>query len=122
MGERDEWPTLKKWIEKAFMTRERDYWAGVFHGTDSCVTPVLSPEEARSSLPADASWPPAHPDLRRGSTPKGGPDPELLNPGDHTAEILKEFGINETEQRWLALDGALGEEVRAKAKSSRSKL
>lgn len=30
--DRDEWPNLKEFLEKGFMTNTRDYWSNVFHG------------------------------------------------------------------------------------------
>lgn len=31
-SDRDEWPKLKEYLEKGFMTNTRDYWARIFHG------------------------------------------------------------------------------------------
>lgn len=30
--DRDQWPKLKEYLARGFATRERDYWADVFHG------------------------------------------------------------------------------------------
>lgn len=40
------WPALHARLEAVFATRDRDDWAALFDGTDACVTPVLSLEEA----------------------------------------------------------------------------
>jgi len=40
------WPATHNRFEALFATRTRDDWAAHFHGTDACVTPVLSREEA----------------------------------------------------------------------------
>ncbi|HWD05850.1 MAG TPA: CaiB/BaiF CoA-transferase family protein [Kribbella sp.] len=40
------WPELRAKLATAFLSRTRDEWEKVFSGTDACVTPVLSPEEA----------------------------------------------------------------------------
>ena len=45
-GQHDDWPALRAAFAAAFLTRTRDEWAEVFAGTDACVTPVLSLEEA----------------------------------------------------------------------------
>jgi len=45
-GQYDDWPALRAAFTAAFLTRTRDEWAEVFAGTDACVTPVLSLEEA----------------------------------------------------------------------------
>jgi alpha-methylacyl-CoA racemase len=40
------WPVLRARFTEVFAQRTRDEWAGVFEGTDACVSPVLSPAEA----------------------------------------------------------------------------
>jgi alpha-methylacyl-CoA racemase len=42
---RSTWPALRRFLEAAFMTKQRDEWAAIFIGTDSCVAPVLEPSE-----------------------------------------------------------------------------
>jgi alpha-methylacyl-CoA racemase len=44
--DRDRWPELKAHIAAVFLKRGRDDWAGRFAGTDACVAPVLSLDEA----------------------------------------------------------------------------
>jgi alpha-methylacyl-CoA racemase len=44
--DRSRWPELRARLAAAFRSRTRDEWEKVFAGTDACVTPVLSPEEA----------------------------------------------------------------------------
>lgn len=44
--DRTNWPAIKARIAAIFLTRPRDAWADTFAGTDACVTPVLTPEEA----------------------------------------------------------------------------
>lgn len=45
----DTWPELRTIFAARFRTRARDEWAEVVSGTDACVTPVLTLEEASSS-------------------------------------------------------------------------
>lgn len=40
------WPTLRSVIADRLLTRTRDEWTEIFAGSDACVTPVLSLEEA----------------------------------------------------------------------------
>ncbi|MCZ2528100.1 CaiB/BaiF CoA transferase family protein [Streptomyces sp. HB2AG] len=40
------WPALRERLRAAFATRTRDEWEEVFAGSDACVAPVLSMEEA----------------------------------------------------------------------------
>ncbi|TFB85228.1 CoA transferase [Cryobacterium sp. TMT1-3] len=44
---RELWPILRELFAGAFASRSRDEWAEAFAGTDACVTPVLSFDEAR---------------------------------------------------------------------------
>lgn len=39
-------PALRAAFQRAFRTRRRDQWAAVFDGTDACVAPVLSIDDA----------------------------------------------------------------------------
>lgn len=41
-----EWPALEAAIGGAIATKTRDDWAGIFEGTDACVAPVLTLDEA----------------------------------------------------------------------------
>jgi alpha-methylacyl-CoA racemase len=36
--DRNEWPNLKEFLEKGFMTNTRDYWADIFHGAKPILT------------------------------------------------------------------------------------
>ncbi|GAB3141390.1 alpha-methylacyl-CoA racemase [Amycolatopsis stemonae] len=45
--DRTGWPALRARFAEAFHSAPRDHWAKVFDGTDACVTPVLTFEEAR---------------------------------------------------------------------------
>ncbi len=40
------WPELRAVFAKTFRQKPRDHWAGIFEGTDACVMPILSMEEA----------------------------------------------------------------------------
>ncbi len=40
------WPELTERLSKIFIRKSRDEWAALFQGTDACVAPVLSPQEA----------------------------------------------------------------------------
>jgi alpha-methylacyl-CoA racemase len=44
--DRTAWPDLHRRFEALFATRDRDDWAAAFEGSDACVTPVLSLNEA----------------------------------------------------------------------------
>lgn len=44
--DRPRWPEMKQRLQAVFATRTRDQWWTIFEGTDACVAPVLSPDEA----------------------------------------------------------------------------
>ena len=44
-GDRSSWPRLRERIAAAIATRTRDEWGELVSGTDTCLTPVLTPRE-----------------------------------------------------------------------------
>lgn len=44
--EKAHWPALTQELSAIFATRSKEEWTALFEGTDACVAPVLSPEEA----------------------------------------------------------------------------
>ncbi|MEX0348849.1 MAG: CaiB/BaiF CoA transferase family protein [Paracoccaceae bacterium] len=46
--ERCLWPRLSERLAERFAQHTRAHWADLFEGSDACVAPVLSPDEARS--------------------------------------------------------------------------
>jgi len=90
--DRASWPELTKVLSEAFLGRTRDSWTAVFEGSDACVTPVLSVDEApshphsqaRQSFGADRQPAPA-PRFDRSGT---GSSLGAPRPGEHTAELL----------------------------------
>eukprot|EP00656_Telonema_subtile_P014712 TRINITY_DN17594_c0_g1_i1.p1 TRINITY_DN17594_c0_g1~~TRINITY_DN17594_c0_g1_i1.p1 ORF type:complete len:332 (+),score=49.43 TRINITY_DN17594_c0_g1_i1:275-1270(+) len=107
----DEWPATKTMFAQAFLTKTRDEWAEIFYGTDACVVPVLNPHEAAlhphnqirgtygPTPGSDGEWEPAPaPKLSRtpGHQPRASPEP-----GAHTEQVLREFGLSESEVQKL---------------------
>ncbi len=45
-----QWPAQTARLARIFAAQSRDHWAGVFEGSDACVAPVLSPDEAASDV------------------------------------------------------------------------
>lgn len=105
---------MKAAFQRVFATRTRDEWVATFQGTDTCFSPVLSLAEA-----------PLHPHQRargnfvevagvvqpapapRFSRSKG----EILRPppevGEHTDEVLREWGFASEEIALLRHAGAV---------------
>ena len=48
------WPELTNKLTKIFLSKTRDQWEEIFKNTDSCVTPVLTLDEARKNSHAIA--------------------------------------------------------------------
>ncbi|MBT8196950.1 MAG: CoA transferase, partial [Acidimicrobiia bacterium] len=77
------WPAMRRTIAETFRTRSRDEWADHFAGTDACVAPVLSLDEAPTHptnttrevfIDVDGATQPA-PAPRFSATPPGAPSP-----------------------------------------------
>lgn len=116
----DEWPKMKAYFWKGFLTNTRDYWTKVFHGTDACVLPVLSPKEAAAAQ--SSPFPQIHPCVDThdtqciGSSAPLSKRPIILPSGKDTEEVLREAGLDDQKIRQLALDGVFGEESQKSAR------
>ncbi|MGI8792852.1 MAG: CaiB/BaiF CoA transferase family protein [Acidimicrobiales bacterium] len=111
---RGQWPALKDKLAAVFVTKTRDEWTEIMEGTDVCFAPVLNMPEAA-----------AHPhNVARGTfTEVGGvvqpsPAPRFSrtpgeisrpasHPGQHTDEVLAEFGFAEADVAKLRDAGAV---------------
>ena len=109
------WPETARKFTEIFASRTRDEWCTIFDGTDACVAPVLGLAEvshhphnqARNLLIPDSKGvlePAPAPRLSR--TPAGVRRP-MPQPGQHTREVLTEFGFAEAEIRQLTQAGAI---------------
>ncbi|XP_043536939.1 alpha-methylacyl-CoA racemase [Chiloscyllium plagiosum] len=111
-----DWPELKRIFTEAFAAKSQEHWTKIFDGTDACVTPVLSFQEAFS-----------HPHNReRGSfitaqdgqvSPRPAPvlsrtpaivslerDPRV---GEHTQLVLAEHGFTKEQINKLESAGVI---------------
>ena len=92
------WPALKNALAEIFRSKTRDQWCTLMEGSDVCFAPVLSMAEApghphnmarQTFVDYDGVMQPA-PAPRFSRT-----EPELSRspptPGEHTAEILKDW-------------------------------
>ncbi|XP_048877017.1 alpha-methylacyl-CoA racemase [Brienomyrus brachyistius] len=111
-----DWPELRQVFTERFATKTREEWVRVFEGTDACVTPVLSLDEVdrhphnreRGSFLRDSqgeeSPRPAPVLSRTPATPSSGRDPFV---GEHTREVLQEFGYRPEEVEGLLAAGVV---------------
>lgn len=102
------WPELRRRLAETFAKRTQREWAGVFEGSDACVTPVLSYAEAAGHphlrdrgtfVERDGVAQPQAAPRFSGTPAVAGGVPPL--PGQHSREVLAEWGLPGAEQ-WLA--------------------
>lgn len=112
--DRDSWPAMKERFTELFRTRTRDEWCALLEGSDACVSPVLSLDEARQ-----------HPhNVARGTfveafgIPQPAPAPRLsrtpgtlrnpaLRAGDDGVAVLERWGLRGEDVARLRADGVL---------------
>jgi len=104
-----QWPVHKATLAEAFRGRTRDEWATIFADSDGCVAPILSMDEAPAhphnaargtfTTVEGAVQPAPAPRFSRTKAEIGGP-PALK--GEHSREILAEFGFSVAEIEALA--------------------
>lgn len=96
------WPKLREMFAEIFKRRTRDEWAEIFADSDACVAPVLSMTEAekhphmaarQTLVRRDGAMQPA-PAPRFSRTPNPAPGP-IAEPGAHTEQVLREWGLSQ---------------------------
>ena len=110
--DRTHWPATADILAARFATGTQAQWCEVFAGTDACVTPVLSLDEAprypqhvaNGHFTAVAGqWHPApQPVLSRTPSRIAGPAPQH---GQDTADLLRELGYSAADVLSLAQQG-----------------
>jgi alpha-methylacyl-CoA racemase len=99
-NDRQRWPLMHQRLEELFATRDRDDWAALFEGTQACVTPVLSMQEApghphnraRSTFTTVEGATQPMPAPRFAATPAGHPGPAPSSGAD-TRAVLQGLGF-----------------------------
>lgn len=101
-----DWPELRRIFTQRFASKTQADWSRIFDGTDACVTPVLSFDQVsshphnqeRASFMKDSSGEesprPAPVLSRTPAEPCLAPDPVI---GEHTVEVLNEYGFTSAE-------------------------
>jgi alpha-methylacyl-CoA racemase len=108
------WPALAALLADIFATQSQEHWCRHFAGTDACVTPVLSLDEAPGfaqhaaaghfEVVAGQLQPAPQPVLSRTPSRIAGPAPEC---GQDTWAILDELGYSEADATALHRQGAI---------------
>ncbi|EUA23384.1 putative alpha-methylacyl-CoA racemase domain protein [Mycobacterium xenopi 4042] len=96
-----QWPDGKRRLAEILRTRPRDEWTAVFDGSDACVSPVLSLDEApitrtrwpgrrssTSAAPFSLRRHPVQQDARRRATAPP-------QPGADTEAVLRDWGLTD---------------------------
>lgn len=101
-----DWPELRRIFTERFASKSQADWSKIFDGTDACVTPVLSFDQVSSHPhnkdrgsfikdPSGAESPRPAPLLSRTpAEPSLDSDPAI---GEHTVEVLEEYGFTSAE-------------------------
>jgi alpha-methylacyl-CoA racemase len=114
---RTHWEETARKFTEIFKTRTRDEWCAIFDGTDACVAPVLGLGEvaghphpkARELLLRDENGnyePTPAPRLSRTPGSVRRPVPKV---GQHTEDVLREYGFDDDEITALKGSGAIAE-------------
>jgi len=98
------WPHLSERLTAVFKTKTRDQWCEIMEHTDVCFAPVLSMTEAphhphnleRGTFVQPNGVMQAAPAPRFSRTPSTIQRPPAV-PGEHTDEVLADWGFDETE-------------------------
>jgi alpha-methylacyl-CoA racemase len=109
-----QWPAMKERFTEIFLTKTRDEWCDIFEGTDACFAPVLTMTEA-----------PEHPHnkergtfVERNGVVQPAPAPRFSRtpaeiqrppafPGQHTDEVLTDWGFDADDVAKLRASGAI---------------
>jgi alpha-methylacyl-CoA racemase len=112
--DRSHWNAQKEDFARLIKTKTRDEWCQAMEGSDACLTPVLSLEEARQhphnrardTFVTVAGTPQPGPAPRFSRTPGklAGPPPHA---GQHTDEALVDWGISAKDVARLRESGAI---------------
>ncbi|MEM7324863.1 MAG: CaiB/BaiF CoA-transferase family protein [Actinomycetota bacterium] len=114
--DRSRWPALKARMTEIFAGRTRDQWCEALEGTDVCFAPVLTMEEAKDHphirergtlIEVEGVTQPA-PAPRFSRTP-GQVHRPIPTPGQHTREVLTEWGLASDEVDRLVDTGAVSQ-------------
>jgi alpha-methylacyl-CoA racemase len=112
--DRTQWPAMKERLTAIFKTKTRDEWCKVMEGHDVCFAPVLSMAEApdhphnrhRDTFTEIAGVVQPSPAPRFSRTP-GDIERPPSHPGEHTDEVLGEWGFSGDEVTKLREAGAV---------------
>ena len=112
--DRSQWPAMKERVAEIFASKTRDEWSAIMEHSDVCFAPVLSMDEAtqhphnveRGTFVEAFGMTQAAPAPRFSRTAPT-LDRPAPHPGQHTDEVLGEFGLDSDEIDKLRQTGAV---------------
>ncbi len=115
-GDSAAWPEARRHLEEIFLSKTRAQWCEIMEGSDVCFAPVLSLDEAprhphnvsRGSFMqlGDLTLPAPAP--RFSLTPPGVQRP-APHPGQHSRQVLSDWGFSDAEFEELRAQGVVRE-------------
>ncbi len=113
--DKSQWPSVHKRFTSVFRTRTRDEWCALAEGREACLAPVLSLTEAprNAHLRARGTFVDIDGVVQPAPAPRFSRTPGAIQrppaaPGEHTDEVLADWGFTEGELSALRDAGALG--------------
>ncbi len=110
----EKWPERQALYAKVFASKTRDQWIEIFEGTDACVAPILTMDEAAEhphnvarEMFASKDSPLQSSQAPRFSRSQTGPVNKPDAPGGATKELLLELGFDAEKIESLQTSGAL---------------
>ncbi|CEP13646.1 hypothetical protein [Parasitella parasitica] len=105
--DKEAWPDMKKRFQSIFASKTQHEWCLIFDGSDACVTPVLSYNNANRKADAPSPAPHLSRTPAKKSVCSNDGDPPFLNVGKNSIEVLQEFGIGAEQIEKLLRSNAL---------------
>lgn len=93
----DHWQATKKKFTAIFASKTQSEWTQIYQNTDACVTPVLDFNVEDNNEKGFAANPKPAPLLSRTPAKDSSKESGTLEPGLHSADVLKEFGLTKDE-------------------------
>ena len=112
--DRKNWPRMRARLTEVFKTKTRDQWCTEMEGTDVCFAPVLTAREAvrhphnveRGTFVEVEGFTQPAPAPRLSRTPASLGTPPA-HPGQHSRDILRDWGIASDRTEALIADGVV---------------
>ncbi|MET9211416.1 MULTISPECIES: CaiB/BaiF CoA transferase family protein [unclassified Nocardia] len=113
--DRSQWPSVHQRFTAIFLTRTRDEWCALADGQEACLAPVLSLAEAprHAHLRARGTFVDIDGVVQPAPAPRFSRTPGMIQrpppePGEHTDEVLGDWGFLPAELAALREQGAIG--------------